>query len=101
MNARHARWMDYVEQLEFLIKHKVGAQNKVVDALSRRPHLLHISTVIVNEFEHLTKEYTNDEDFSKIWNELSNPGKHTQGDYMLHEGFLFFRSRLCIPRGSF
>ncbi|KAF9660866.1 hypothetical protein SADUNF_Sadunf19G0008300 [Salix dunnii] len=49
------------------------AQNKVADALRRRPHLLHISTVTVNGFEHITKEYSNDEDFGKIWNELSSP----------------------------
>ena len=73
----------------------------MVDALSRRPHLLHISSVIVNEFKHLTKEYPSDEDFGKLWGDLSTPGGQTQGDYLLREGFLFFRSCLCIPRGSF
>ena len=101
MNARHTRWMDYIQQFEFLIKHKAGAQNKVADALSRRPHLLQISLVTINGFEHLTEEYTSDEDFSKIWNDLSSLGMQNQNDYMLRKGFLFFRSCLCIRRGSF
>ncbi|KAG6788910.1 hypothetical protein POTOM_004988 [Populus tomentosa] len=42
LNARHARWMDYLQQYDFVIRHKSGIENKVVDALSRRPHLLHM-----------------------------------------------------------
>ena len=67
------------------------------DVLSRRPHLLQISSVTANGFDHLKAEYPGDMDFGKIWKELSNPGTQTQNDYMLHKGFLFFRSRLCIP----
>ena len=66
MNARHARWMDYVQQFDFVIKHKAGLENRVVDALSKRPHLLHLSSMQVTEFENLKIEYTTDEDFDAI-----------------------------------
>ena len=95
MNARHARWMDYVQQFDFLIKHKAGAENKVADALSRRPHLLHITSVMVTEFDSMKNEYSDDEDFSRLWNELSSQNTQHQGDYMLRDGFLFFKSHLC------
>ena len=73
----------------------------MVDALSRRPHLLHITSVTVTEFDSMKNEYSDDEDFGKLWNELSSPDAQHQEDYMLRDGFLFFKSRLCIPRGSF
>ncbi|XP_040988983.1 uncharacterized protein LOC121236606 [Juglans microcarpa x Juglans regia] len=88
-------------QFEFVIKHKSGTENKVVDALSRRPHLLHISSTNVVGFDVLKIEYANDVDFGNAWSDLSNHDYPSDSDYMLRKGFLFFKSRLCIPCGSF
>nr|GEU93843.1 putative retrotransposon polyprotein [Tanacetum cinerariifolium] len=42
--------------------------------------------------------YVSDEYFSEVWkkNEIGIPG----GLYLVQNGFLFFKDRLCIPRGS-
>ena len=73
----------------------------MADALSRRPHLLHMLSTNVTGFESIKAEYANDEDFGNIYNSLSNQEQATVKDYILREEFLFYKSRLCIPRGSF
>lgn len=34
LSLRHARWVAYVQQFSFLIKHKYGVLNKVADVIS-------------------------------------------------------------------
>ena len=36
LNHRHAKWVEYIQAYNFIIKHKKGVANKVVDALSKR-----------------------------------------------------------------
>ena len=59
--------MDFLQQFDFVIKHKSGTENKVVDALSRRPHLLVVSSVNTMEFDSLKQHYSTDADFGVIW----------------------------------
>ncbi|XP_052727683.1 uncharacterized protein LOC128194996, partial [Vigna angularis] len=40
LNKRHAKWVEYLEQFPYVIKHKKGSINVVADALSRRHALL-------------------------------------------------------------
>ncbi|XP_052725959.1 uncharacterized protein LOC128194409, partial [Vigna angularis] len=40
LNKRHAKWVEYLEQFPYVIKHKKGSTNVVADALSRRHALL-------------------------------------------------------------
>jgi hypothetical protein len=101
LNARHARWMDYLQQFDFVIKHKSGTENKAADALSRIPHLLHMFSANVAGFESLKTEYANDEGFGTVWNEISTHEHASVKEYVLRDGFLFYNSRLCVPRGSF
>jgi hypothetical protein len=41
LNARQSRWLEFLCEYDFDIKHIKGKENKVVDALSRRVHELH------------------------------------------------------------
>jgi hypothetical protein len=41
LNARQTRWLEFLSEYDFDIKHIKGKENKVVDALSRRVHLMH------------------------------------------------------------
>jgi hypothetical protein len=45
LNARQSRWLEFLSEYDFDIKHIKGKENKVVDALSRRVHEMHATTI--------------------------------------------------------
>jgi hypothetical protein len=45
LNARESRWLELLNEYDFDINHINGKENKVVDALSRRVHELHATTI--------------------------------------------------------
>jgi hypothetical protein len=45
LNARKTRWLEFLSEYEFDIKHIKVRENKVVGALSRRMHLMHATVV--------------------------------------------------------
>jgi hypothetical protein len=45
LNIRKRRWLEFLYEYEFDIKHIKGKENKVDDALSRRVHELHATTI--------------------------------------------------------
>ena len=45
LNARQRRWLEFLSEYDFYIKHIKGKENKVDDALSRRVHELHAKTI--------------------------------------------------------
>jgi hypothetical protein len=42
LNAIQTRWMEFLSNYNFKIKHIKGKENQVADALSRRSHEVHI-----------------------------------------------------------
>jgi len=68
LNSRQRRWLEFICEYEFDIKHIKGKEKKVVDALSRRVHELHATTIIMYQIDikgiipEATKEY-----FHPIW----------------------------------
>nr|GEU68788.1 hypothetical protein [Tanacetum cinerariifolium] len=82
-----------------VLMHKAGTKNKVADALSRRETLLITMGTEGISFDCLKDLYVSDDDLLEVWkqNETGIPG----GLYLVQDGFLFFKDRLCIPRGSF
>ncbi|GKD29504.1 putative nucleotidyltransferase, ribonuclease H [Tanacetum coccineum] len=77
----HARWVSYLQQFPFTLKHKAGHQNHVADALSRRATLLVTLTHKVTGFEVFRDLYANDENFGNTWSKLPFD------DYSMHDGF--------------
>jgi hypothetical protein len=45
LNARQRRWLEFLCEYDFDIKHIKGKENKVVDALSRKVHEFHATTI--------------------------------------------------------
>jgi hypothetical protein len=53
LNQRHAKWIDFMQNFTFVIKHIVGNANKVLHALSKRCLTLQEFQVKTLRFEHL------------------------------------------------
>ena len=47
LNARKARWLEFLCEFYFEIKHIKGKENKVVDVLSRKVHKLHVESLSI------------------------------------------------------
>jgi hypothetical protein len=45
LNTRESRLLEFLHEYDFDIKHIKGKENKVADALSRRVHKLHATTI--------------------------------------------------------
>jgi hypothetical protein len=45
LNARQSRWLEFLSEYDFDIKHIRGKENKVVDALNRRMHEMHATSI--------------------------------------------------------
>ncbi|GJZ67411.1 hypothetical protein Tco_0630651 [Tanacetum coccineum] len=63
----HARWMEYLQQFTFGIKHKAGTQNNVADALNRRATILTTMGTEVIGFDFLKDLYVSDDGFAEVW----------------------------------
>ena len=63
----HVRWVSCFEQLNFVICHKSGVENKVPDALSQRVSLLVLLQSEIILFECLEELYKENEDFADNW----------------------------------
>jgi hypothetical protein len=47
INVRQSRWLEFLRKYNFDIKNIKGKENKVADALNRRVHELHATTIII------------------------------------------------------
>jgi hypothetical protein len=100
LNTRHARWVDFMQQFSFVLKHKARTKNKVADALSRKHQLLATLTVGVTAFTEIKQQYRNDPDFGKPYDHLSARATPALAKFTLVEGFIFYNNRLCLPKTS-
>ncbi|XP_042446435.1 uncharacterized protein LOC122031383, partial [Zingiber officinale] len=97
LNKRHAKWVEFLEQFPYVIKHKQGKVNVVADALSRRYNLLATLETKLLGFEHIKKLYIHDNEFSQLYVACE---KKSQNGFARHDNYLFKNNRLCVPRGS-
>ena len=59
--------MEYIQAYNFIIKHKKGVYNKVVDALSRRSLTIQETRLESMGINSIKDMYEGDEDFSKAF----------------------------------
>jgi len=97
LNKRHAKWVKFLEQFPYVIKHKKGSQNIVVDALSRRHMLLNVLGAQILGFGHTKQLYESDAYFAPFFSKCIH--KPFDGFY-LSDDYLFFKGLLYIPSGS-
>jgi hypothetical protein len=103
LSQRHVKWVEFLQNFTFVIRHISGQSNKVADALSRVNLILHEFQVNVLGFDDLKEMYKDDADFKDAYATCENPVSRDKSpwlDYMIQEGLLFKGNKLCIPRCS-
>ena len=70
--GKDVKWSAYLQEFTFVLRHKLGIENKVASALNRQSHFLTTIFVIVLGFEEIHKEYPDDHDFGRICRRLFN-----------------------------
>eukprot|EP00253_Pinus_taeda_P015634 PITA_15634 len=96
LNARQARWMDFLSGFDFEIKHLQGKENRVADALSRKvQHLYEVSvsnwkSPILEMVKEVSKQDVN---YQQLKLQLQQPTELTSSsDYELDEsGMIYFK----------
>jgi hypothetical protein len=73
LNQKHAKWVEYMQNFTFLIKHIHGTANKFVDALSRKCLLMQKFRVKTLGFDNLKEMYKDDPDFKEAYEVYENP----------------------------
>jgi hypothetical protein len=51
LNSKKIIWLEFLSEYEFDIKYIKGKENKVVDALSRRVHEMHATTISMYNYD--------------------------------------------------
>ena len=59
--------MEFLQAYTFVLRHKVGTENKAADALSHRISLLVAMSIETTVFERIREEYATCPDFGKIY----------------------------------
>jgi hypothetical protein len=73
LNQKYAKWVEYMQNFTFVIKHISGTANKVVDALSRKCLLMQEFRVKTLAFDNLKEMYRDDQDFKEAYEASENP----------------------------
>jgi hypothetical protein len=102
LNARQSRWLEFLYEYDFDIKHIKGKYNKVVDALSRRGHELHATTISMyqDDLKGIISEAAKvDLQYMELVTKLQQ-GKMKQKveDYKLgNDEILLYRNKIYVP----
>lgn len=67
LSPMHAKWVGFLQEYTFVLKHKAGVENKPADALSRKVSLLQTMSVKVTGFEKLKEDYETCTDFGEMY----------------------------------
>jgi hypothetical protein len=103
LNQRHVKWVEYMQNFTFVIKHISGTANKVADALSRKCFLLQEFKVRTLGFDDLKDMYADDSDFKEAYEAVENPVLRDISqwiEYVIQDEFFFKGNQLCIPNCS-
>jgi hypothetical protein len=73
LNQKHVKWVEFMQNFTFVIKHISGTANKVVDALSRKCLLMKEFRVKTLGFDNLKEMYKDDPYFKEAYEASENP----------------------------
>jgi hypothetical protein len=102
LNARQIRWLEFLCEYDFDIKHIKGKENKVADALSRKVHELHATTIsmyIIEIKDRILEAANADLQYKRLVAKLQQHEKpQTKEIYTLRtDGLLLHKNRVYVP----
>jgi hypothetical protein len=103
LNARHSKWLEFLFGYDFDIKHIKGKEKKVVDAIKRRVHELHVTTIRMYQMNlqgRISKATNSDLQYMELVTKLQQ-GEMQQKveDYELGiDGILRYRNKVYVPK---
>eukprot|EP00253_Pinus_taeda_P005349 PITA_05349 len=105
LNARQARWVDFLSGFDFDIKHLQGKENKVADALSRKVQNLYEISISgwKSPFLEIIKEIADqDTEYQQLKLQIQQSAKKdSQQEYEVDDaGRIYFKKRLYVPNQS-
>eukprot|EP00253_Pinus_taeda_P006607 PITA_06607 len=105
LNARQARWVDFLGNFDFEIKHLKGKENRVADALSRKVHWIYeigISQGWSTLDQEIEEAATQDQIYLQKRHLVQNSDAHSiqQGYTLNAAGMLCFQKKIYIPNQS-
>jgi hypothetical protein len=98
LNHRHAKWVEFIESFPYVIKHKRGKENVIVDALSRRYSMLSQLDFKIFALETIKEQYMFDPNFKDVM--LNCKDGKAWAKFFVNDGLLFRANKLCIPASS-
>ncbi|CAH9101834.1 unnamed protein product [Cuscuta europaea] len=99
MGEEQQKWTSKLMGFNFIIKYKPGVENRVADALSRRPFLHSLSIVTCQEWEGLEEELLKDPKCLTLFQNLvSKPDQYP--DFQNKKGLLYYKGKLVLPSAS-
>ena len=72
LNQKHTKWVEFMHNFTFVLKHISGSSNKVAYALSRRCLVLQEFQLSVLGLKHLKDMYPEDADFKEAYEARQN-----------------------------
>jgi hypothetical protein len=87
LNRRHAKWVEFIESFPYVIKHKKGKENAIVDALSRRYVILTQLDYKIFGLETIKDQYVHDADFKDVL--LHCKDDKTWNKFIFNDEFVF------------
>eukprot|EP00253_Pinus_taeda_P027708 PITA_27708 len=102
LNARQARWVDFLSGFDFEIKHLKGKENRVADALSQKMHCLYeIATskgwfTLHEEIKQATEQDQEYQQKKQQVQDVTSPLRK-QGYELKTMGILYYKKRIYIP----
>eukprot|EP00253_Pinus_taeda_P022101 PITA_22101 len=105
LNARQARWMDFLSGFDFDIKHLQGKANRVADALRRKIQSLYEVSISgwKNPFLHIIKEISDqDTEYQQLKQQIQQSARgDSQQEYTVDDaGLIYFKQRIYVPNQS-
>jgi hypothetical protein len=105
LNSRQSRWLEFLSEYDFDIKHIKGKENKVVDALSIIVHELHATTISMyqSDLKHIILEAAKlDLQYKELVEKLQQGNLQQKiEEYKLYnDEILMYMGRIYVPNSQ-